>query len=99
MPGASAQLHTYWLFPVVIEDRALRERVCDAFRHSTMFDVGTKPSQLCVIAAPEQPGFVQPKVAQLIMSNCIFLPCRRGVPDSICDALARTIAQADLPPY
>jgi dTDP-4-amino-4,6-dideoxygalactose transaminase len=99
VPGSKAPLHTYWLFPVVIEDTVLRERVCDRFRDSTMFDVGTKPSQLCVIAAPEWSGFAQPKIAQLIMSNCIFLPCRRGVPPSICDLLAKTIAQADLRPY
>ena len=99
VPGSKAQLHTYWLYPVVIEDTVLRKRVCDSFCGSTMFDVGTKPSQLCVVAAPESSAFAYPKVAHAIMSNCVFLPCRRGVPAGVCDALVKTIAQADLRPY
>jgi perosamine synthetase len=99
VPGSKAQLHTYWLYPVVIEDSTLRRRVCDRFCNSTMFDVGTKPSQLCVINPPEHSDFNCPKVAHAIMSNAIFLPCRRGVPESVCDLLVRTIVQADLAPY
>jgi dTDP-4-amino-4,6-dideoxygalactose transaminase len=99
VPGSKAHLHTYWLYPVVIEDAALRERVCRSFCNSAMFDVGTKPSQLCVVAPPQQSEFAHPKVAQMIISNSIFLPCRRGVPESVCDLLVRTIGQADLRPY
>ncbi len=98
-PGSKAQLHTYWLYPVVIQDAALRRRVCDMFRASNMFDVGTKPSQLCVIPPPEGSTMPQPKISQMIMSNCIFVPCRRGVPKSVCDLLVRTIMRADLQPY
>ena len=99
VPGSKAQLHTYWLYPVVIQDTALRRRVCDMFRASAMFDVGTKPSQLCVIPPPEGSTLAQPKISQMIMSNCIFVPCRRGVPKSVCDLLVRTIVRADLQPY
>jgi perosamine synthetase len=99
IPGSKAQLHTYWLYPVVIEDTVLRQRVCDSFCRSTMFDVGTKPSQLCVIAPPESSDCVHPKVASMIMCNSIFLPCRRGVPTSVCDLLVRTIVQSDITPY
>ena len=99
VPGSRAQLHKYWLYPVVIEDSVLRQRVCSSFCSSTMFDVGTKPSQLCVVAPPQNSEFAHQKVAQTIISNSVFLPCRRGVPESVCDLLVRTIVQADLRPY
>jgi perosamine synthetase len=99
VPGSKASLHTYWLYPVVIEDAELRRRVCCSFCDSTMFDVGTKPSQLCVVPPVEGSLCAPPKVAQAIMSNCIFLPCRRGVPERVCDVLVETIVRADLRPY
>jgi dTDP-4-amino-4,6-dideoxygalactose transaminase len=99
VPGSKALLHTYWLYPIVIEDSLLRQRVIHKFRASSMFDVGVTPSQLRVITPEEASDSIHPDVAQMIMSNCIFLPCRRGVPVSVCDSIVRTIVEADLKPY
>lgn len=99
VPGSKALMHTYWLYPVVIEDSQLRQRVCSSFCDSTVFDVGTKPSQLCVVAPPHGSSFAHPTVAEAIINSCIFLPCRRGVPERVCDVLVKTIVQADLRPY
>ena len=85
--GTAAPLHTYWVFPALIE---APERFAAALR-TYGFDATTAGSALSVIAPPPGSSFPAPENLRAAFRNLVYLPVYPNVP-----ARARARLQAAL---
>lgn len=81
-PGARASHHTYWLFPVVTDQRL---RLIDGLRREG-FDASQGASQIAAVE-PAPPG------AAWVMAGIVFLPAYPEMPVSERERLARVVRE------
>ena len=76
-PGAGNAHHTYWVFPIIVENPLL---VIKRLRRAG-FDGANLPRSQAV-AAPEDRPDLEPEAAKQALTNLLVLPCYPGMPDS-----------------
>jgi perosamine synthetase len=85
-PGASAESHTYWVFPVVAENP---DEMLAALRRAG-FDA-TQGQSMCVVPTPDQRGDMQAPLAADTLARIVFLPIYPEMPERSVRKMARAV--------
>ncbi len=90
-PGASAEIRTHWLFPLVASDvEMLRANLAAAG-----FDATPATSAIDVVRAPPDRGDFEPSEASRMMEQLLFVPLYPEMTEQAIDRLAEVIAAND----
>lgn len=85
-PGASAEAHSYWVFPVVADDPA---EMMTALRRAG-FDA-TQGQSMCVVPTPEGRGDMLAPTATDTLARIVFLPIYPEMPTRSVRKMARAV--------
>lgn len=85
-PGSRLEPHTYWVFPIVVEDpqeviRALRRAGFDA----------TQGQSMCAVAPPPERPELRPQVAADLMEKVVYLPLYSALSEATLRCMAAAI--------
>jgi dTDP-4-amino-4,6-dideoxygalactose transaminase len=85
-PGATVVPHTYWVFPVLVEEpKRLIERLARAGYDTT------QGQSLCVVHAPKDRPGQSPVVAEGILAKAVFLPFYPELPHRESQRMAEVV--------
>jgi dTDP-4-amino-4,6-dideoxygalactose transaminase len=88
-PGAAAETHSFWVFPVrTMDPHRLTERL-----RAAGYDAA-KGGQLRVIAPPVDRPQLAPTIAQQAMESIVFVPLYPEMPDDAVEHLAQVLLDA-----
>jgi len=90
-PGSQCDEHSYWVFPVVVDDA---DRLIAALR-AAGFD-GSSAHSMCVVPPPADRPAVRAETAESILPRIVYLPFYRELPDGQLDRMAAVVRSVEM---